>query len=105
MDYEWSVDEKTSLDALLAVEQLVSVSIVNNGEFVRCQYRGDEPELNLDAMPQLLGCELVIGNSIWVTRNETTQVCLEPDQDDCRFTKVCHEEITPDQHNPDINDK
>ena len=81
------------MDSLLAVEQLTSVSIVNHGEFIRCGYRGDQPSLYLDAIPTLVICELVPEDSIWVSRNDGSQVCLESDQDDCRFEKVCHYEI------------
>lgn len=95
--YEWSVAEDISLQELLAVEQLVAVKIMNQGEFVRCEYRGEKPVLNLDAISTLAGCKLVAGNSLWVSNNESELMCLESEPDDCRFEKICHDDVNFDE--------
>ncbi|NIQ17085.1 MAG: hypothetical protein GTO02_22685, partial [Candidatus Dadabacteria bacterium] len=46
-DYEWTVDEGVTLNNLLSVEQLIAVSIENNGEFVSCKYKYKEKFLKL----------------------------------------------------------
>ena len=39
-DYEWTIDERRTLDDVLAVEKLYSVRIKNQGEFIACYYSG-----------------------------------------------------------------
>ncbi len=55
-DYEWTIDERRTLDDVLSVEKLYSVRIKNNGEFIACYYSGSRNLLRLDGKPLKEAC-------------------------------------------------
>ena len=88
-DYEWTLDERKTLEDVLAVERLYSARLKNNGEFVACYYSGKRGLLRLDAKPEKENCQLKKAGGEWELVNETEHVCQERDLSQCRFETEC----------------
>lgn len=89
--YAWYVDERRTLDDVLAVEKLYSVRVKNNGEYVSCYYSGSGRLLEMDAWPLKTGCSIVEYKGEWQTINEEERVCNAEDMTTCQFAIYCDE--------------
>lgn len=88
-DYDWSIDERLSLDDLLAVEKLYSVRIKNSGEFVACYYSGSNRLVRLDAAAIENNCVINIKSGEWSEAVNSEQICKEVDLNQCLFEIQC----------------
>ncbi len=91
-DYEWTVDKGVTLDNLLSVKELFSVSIENDGEFVSCKYKSGEEFLKLDGLPEKEKCPLINSSGNWFTTGTNRLVCDEEDLALCLFDINCSKE-------------
>lgn len=89
--YEWTVDEGITLEKLLSVERLISVSLENNGEFVSCKYEVEKQFLKLDGLPKKEGCRVVLSDGQWITTKTGRSICDEEDASECLFSMSCNE--------------
>jgi len=88
-DYEWTMDERRSLEDVLSVEKLYSVRIKNKGEFVACSYSASNKLLRLDAAAIEKGCTIrkKLGN--WAFSKKGEHVCKEDDLSLCHYEVHC----------------
>ena len=90
-EYEWTIDERRSLDDVLAVEKLYSARIKNNGEFIACYYSSGKNLLRMDAKPLKTGCVVIEYAGEWNEVDAAEQVCAEADIYDCQYAIYCDE--------------
>jgi len=88
-DYEWTIDERRSLDDVLSVEKLYSVRIKNKGEFIACYYSGSKSLLRLDGKPLKENCLVDKNKGSWETTVDGEQVCKEADLMLCVYDINC----------------
>ena len=86
--FEWTVSEQTSLDAVLNSRALLAVTIENAGEFVTCTYASEPSDVRLDAKPLGDNCTMVSEQSDWQTTADR-EICTEPNKLSCLFTQSC----------------
>ncbi len=90
-EYEWTIDERRTLEDVLAVEKLYSVRIKNNGEFIACYYATGKTLLRMDAKPMKTGCVVIEYGGKWSQVDAAERVCAEADSYDCQFAIYCDE--------------
>jgi hypothetical protein len=88
-DIEWTIDERRSLDDVLAVEKLYSVRIKNKGEFIACYYSGSKNLLRLDGSSFNEGCVVNKKSGRWEHSENGEQVCKEEDLNLCHYEIHC----------------
>lgn len=88
-EYDWSIDEKRSLEDVLAVEKLYSVSIMNRGEFVACYYMSKNRSLRLDGTAIEENCIINKKSGNWIDSEGGEQVCKELDLNKCIYEIHC----------------
>lgn len=88
-DYEWTIDERRSLDDVLSVEKLYSVRIKNKGEFIACYYSGSKNLLRLDGTSLKKECVLNKTSGRWEFSENGEQVCKEEDLNLCHYEINC----------------
>ena len=93
-DYEWTVDERTSLENILSVNRLIAVRIVSKGEFVSCRYSTGDQLFSMDGLPHSVECMITISSGVWVRTTTGVSVCQEKDTAQCLFDIECR----TDQH-------
>jgi hypothetical protein len=98
-DYDWSIDEKRSLEDVLSIEKLYSVRIKNKGEFVACYYSASKNLLRLDGAPFDKECVINKKDGNWIVSEKGEQVCKEED------LNLCHYEIHCEESNDYNNDQ
>jgi hypothetical protein len=90
-NYEWTIDERRSLDDVLSVEKLYSVRIKNNGEYIACYYSGSKNLLRLDGKPLKQSCQVIKISASWELAGNGEQVCKEDDPGLCKYDMNCDE--------------
>ncbi len=90
-DYEWTIDERRSLDDVLSVEKLYSVRIKNKGEFIACYYSGGKNLLRLDGTSVEKECVVNKKSGSWEFSENGEQVCKEEDLNLCHYEIHCGE--------------
>ena len=88
-DYEWTIDERRTLDDVLAVETLYSARIKNRGEFIACYYSSEARLLRLDAKPEKNGCLIVESSGKWNIIDGVEAICEEDDIALCEYNIKC----------------
>jgi hypothetical protein len=88
-DLEWTIDERRSLDDVLAVEKLYSVRIKNKGEFIACYYSGSKNLLRLDGSSYNKDCVINKKSGSWELSENGEQVCKEDDLYLCHYVIHC----------------
>lgn len=88
-EYDWSIDERRSLEDVLAVEKLYSVRIKNRGEFVACYYTSNNRLLRLDGAAIEENCIINKKSGDWVELENQEQVCKELDLSQCIYEMDC----------------
>lgn len=88
-DYEWSVNEEVTLEALLSVRRLYQVTIENYGEFVACKYEANQQYIRLDGVPKHSKCPVRVISDNWFISESGQTVCDEKDNTLCRFESAC----------------
>jgi hypothetical protein len=92
-EYDWSIDERRTLDDLLAVDKLYSVRIKNKGEFIACYYSSNKVLLRLDGAPLEKGCLVNKKSGNWYSAENSELVCKEEDLNQCIYEIHCVSEI------------
>ncbi len=87
-EYEWTIDERRSLEDVLSVEKLYSVRIKNKGEFVACYYTGKNL-LRLDAKAIKEGCLISVVSGSWKSSGNGEQICDGDDLNLCLYEINC----------------
>lgn len=87
--YDWTIDERRTLDDVLSVEKLYSVRIINKGEFIACYYSLPKGNLRLDGKPEKQDCLVKTVSGNWKQVNNDEQVCKEKDLSLCRYEIKC----------------
>jgi len=90
-EYEWTIDERRSLNDVLSVEKLYSVRIKNKGEFIACYYSGSKNLLRLDGAPVKKECVVNEKSGSWESSENGEQVCKEEDLNLCHYEIHCEE--------------
>jgi hypothetical protein len=88
-DYDWSVSEGVTLEAVLSVTQLYQVTIENYGEFVACKYEANQQYIRLDGAPKDTKCPVQSVSDNWFVSVSGQTVCEEEDSTLCRFEPSC----------------
>jgi hypothetical protein len=88
-EYDWTIDERRSLEDVLAVEKLYSVRIKNRGEFIACYYSSDNQLLRLDGAALKKGCLINKKSGNWQGSENEEQVCKEEDLSLCIYEIHC----------------
>jgi hypothetical protein len=88
-EYDWSIDERQTLEDVLAVEKLYSVRIKNRGEFVACYYTSNNRSLRLDGTGIEENCTINKKSGDWIESENGEQVCKEPDLSQCIYEMHC----------------
>ncbi len=88
-DYDWSVNEQVSLDALLSVKKLYGASVENYGEFIACKYEADQQYIRLDGSPNIQNCRVVTLDENWFDSEDGKTVCMDDDITLCKFIYRC----------------
>ncbi len=91
-DYEWTIDERRSLEDVLSVKKLYSVRIKKKGEFIACHYSGENNLLRLDGKPIGTNCRVQKESSNWKMSENGEYVCKEEDINLCIYEIHCEEE-------------
>lgn len=89
--YAWLIDERRTLEDVLAVEKLYSVRIKNEGEFATCYYTTSKQLLEMDAKPLREGCTVIEYKGTWESVNRYEKVCAEEDVYQCQYAIYCDE--------------
>jgi hypothetical protein len=89
--YEWTIDERRSLDDVLSVEKLYSVRIKNKGEFIACYYSGSKNLLRLDGTSLKKECVVKKKSGNWDFSENGEQVCKEENLNLCHYEIHCEE--------------
>ena len=85
-EYEWTINERQTLEDVLAVEKLYSVRIKNKGEFVACYYyTSKQRPMRLDAKPLKANCSVTRYSDNWEAPDGLELVCRDDDVYQCRF--------------------
>jgi hypothetical protein len=87
--YEWTVDEKTSLKDLLSVKKLYAVRIMDHGSYVSCHYTTDKWPIKLDVVPAQGECTFSHHKGEWKSTESGQDVCMEKNAGKCEFTYTC----------------
>jgi hypothetical protein len=87
--YDWSVEETTSLGELLAVKQLYSVRIIGNGEYISCRYTTDKWPVRLDGLPVAGKCKVIQEAGAWTSTVTGEMVCSEQQVERCGYKLEC----------------
>ena len=95
-EYDWSVEENTTLKELLAVKQLYSVRIMHNGEDISCRYTTGKWPVRLDGQPVSGKCKVVSESGEWSSTESGELVCNEEDVTKCGFKLECEDHSEPD---------
>jgi len=88
-DYEWTIDERRTLDDVLSVEKLYSVRIKNNGEYIACYYSGSKNLLRLDGKPLKQTCKVNYISGSWEIAENGEQICKEDELGLCEYDINC----------------
>ena len=88
-EFEWTVSENTSLDAVLNVSKLEAVSIENHGEFVSCIYQSHNEKVRLDAKPITVDCLVVTHSANWQDNKSGRWVCIDNNKMNCQYEVSC----------------
>ena len=89
LDYEWTIDERRTLDDVLSVEKLYSARIQNKGEFISCYYSGTKGLLRLDGKPEKGECRVQLISGLWEPAETDGQVCREDNIETCVYEINC----------------
>jgi hypothetical protein len=90
-DYEWTLDERRTLEDVLSVEKLYSVRIKNDAEYIACYYSGSKNLLRLDGKPLKQPCIIRAISGHWESTNLGEHVCKEDDLALCEYDIRCEE--------------
>jgi len=88
-DYEWTVDERVSLENILAVKRLIAVRIKDNGEYMSCKYTTGRQLVRLYGIPKTDKCVIKIASGEWISTDTGELVCQEKDITLCIFDIEC----------------
>lgn len=87
--YEWTVDEKTTLENLLSVKKLYAVRIMAEDAYVACHYTTGKWPIKLDMSPAGGTCTPEARGDHWLKTESGQIVCQEPDLGKCEFRFAC----------------
>ena len=87
-DFEWTVDEDTSLDDMLSVTRLIAISVENQLEYVSCKYKNNSKFIKLDGKASRENCSISISSGTWLT-NGKRRICDEKELGKCLFDIDC----------------
>jgi hypothetical protein len=90
-DYDWTIDERRTLEDVLSVEKLYSVRIKNKAEYIACYYSGSKGLLRLDGKPLKQPCRVSDISGRWQLTENGEQVCKEEDLGLCKYDIKCGE--------------
>jgi hypothetical protein len=96
-DYDWSIDERRTIDELLSVKKLYSVRIKNKGEFIACYYSSPKVIVRLDGVPLKKDCLIHKKSGEWYKAENSEQVCKEDDLNQCVYEIHCESENQENQ--------
>jgi hypothetical protein len=89
MNYEWTVDERVSLENILSVKRLIAVRIKNDGEYMSCRYTTEKQLVRLDGLPKSDKCVIKISSGEWISTDTGELVCQEKNIALCLFDIEC----------------
>jgi hypothetical protein len=88
-EYDWSINERRTLEDVLSVEKLYSVRIRNEAEYIACYYSGSRSLLRLDGIPLKQPCRVKEITGRWESAENGDQICLEDDLEKCEYEMKC----------------
>ncbi|GJM04814.1 MAG: hypothetical protein DHS20C09_08050 [marine bacterium B5-7] len=96
-DYDWTINERRTLEDVLSVEKLYSVRINNKAEYIACYYSGSRSLLRLDGKPLKQPCRVKVISGRWELTENDEQICLEDDLGKCEYGMTCDDDKDPVQ--------
>lgn len=91
-EYDWTINERRTLEDVLSVEKLYSVRINNQAEYIACYYSGSRSLLRLDGKPLKQPCRVKEISGRWELTENDEQICLEDDLGKCEYDIKCDDE-------------
>lgn len=91
-EYDWTINERRTLEDLLSVKKLYSVRINNEAEYIACYYSGNRILLRLDGKPLKQPCSVKEISGRWELTENDEQICIEDDLDKCEYVMKCDED-------------
>jgi hypothetical protein len=88
-NYEWTVDERISLENVLTVKRLIAVRLINNGEYLSCKYTTEKQLVVLYGLPKSDKCMINVSSGEWVSTDSGELVCHEKNITFCLFDVEC----------------
>ena len=88
-NYEWTVDERVSLENILSVKRLIAVRIINDGEYMSCKYTTEKQLVVLYGLPKSDKCVINISSGEWISTDTGERVCQEKNITLCLFDVEC----------------
>lgn len=90
-EYDWTINERRTLEDVLSVEKLYSVRIKNKAEYIACSYSGGRGLLRLDGKPLKQSCLVAEISGRWKSIENGEQICVEEDLGKCEYAIKCEE--------------
>tara|TARA_R110000782_G_scaffold124850_3_gene216336 strand:- start:376 stop:786 length:411 start_codon:yes stop_codon:yes gene_type:complete len=91
-EYDWTINERRTLEDVLSVEKLYSVRINNKAEYIACYYSGSRNLLRLDGKPLKQPCRVKEISGRWELTENDEQICLEEDLGKCEYGMTCDDD-------------
>ncbi len=88
-EYDWTINERRTLEDVLSVEKLYSVRIRNEAEYIACYYSGSKRLLRLDGKPLKQSCRVEKISGRWKSIKDGEQICLEDELGKCEYSIKC----------------
>ncbi len=88
-EYDWTINERRTLEDVLSVEKLYSVRIRNEAEYIACYYSGSRSLLRLDGKPLKQSCRVKKVSGRWESTGNDEQICQEEDLGKCEYDMKC----------------
>ena len=88
-EYDWTINERRTLEDVLSVEKLYSVRIRNEAEYIACYYSGSRSLLRMDGKPLKQSCRVKKISGRWEPTENGDQICMEDDLGKCEYEIKC----------------
>ena len=90
-EFDWTINERRTLEDVLSVEKLYSVRIRNEAEYIACYYTGSRGLLRLDGKPLKQYCRVKEVSGRWESIENGETICLEDELGKCEYDMKCED--------------
>lgn len=90
-EYDWTINERRTLEDVLSVEKLYSIRIRNEAEYIACYYTSSRGLLRLDGKPLKQYCRVNDVSGRWESIENGEKICLEDELGKCEYEMKCED--------------